>query len=276
MSKLFAVRFDVDTHRCVREGMPALAALGRRLDAPFTFFVNMGRAVAWGAAFGRRRGAPTAAKLSAREKLGWRDWLVAAALNPPVGAGAPDVIVAARALGHEIGLHGGSNHAVWQREAATWTEDRLAREIDGVLPALTERLGAPPAGFASPGWTTHPALPTVLAARGFAYLADLHGPGEDERTGPITAVRTRLTGEPGGVAYLEHLRALGLDDAAVERRFEEDLERAGSPAVVYDHPYFAGVRELRMVGRLVEIARERGYRVVPVGAVAGTIAGCAE
>lgn len=272
MAKLFSVRFDVDTHRCVREGMPALAALGRGMDAPFTFFVNMGRAVSRRGSLARRSGAATAEKLPARQKLGWRDWLVAAAWNPRVGAGARDVIIAARDLGHEIGLHGGRNHAVWQREAPTWTEERLTSEIDAVLPGLTGLLGTAPAGFASPGWATHPALADVLAERGFTYLADLHGPGEDAMAGGLPVVRTRLTGEPGGVAYLEHLRATGHDDAGIERRFEEDLERAGPRVVMYDHPYFAGVRELSTVGRLVEIARARGYEVVPVEAVAGALA----
>jgi peptidoglycan/xylan/chitin deacetylase (PgdA/CDA1 family) len=274
LAKLFSVRFDVDTHRCVREGMPALAALGKRLDAPFTFFVNMGRAVSRRAALARRSSpaSATAEKLSARRKLGWKSWLAAATMNPEVGAGAPDVIVAARELGHEIGLHGGRNHALWQLEAPQWSAERVAAEIDAVLPQLERLLGATPPGFASPGWSTHPALPSLLAARGFRYLADLHGPGDDAGAGVLPVVRTRLAGEPGGVAYLEHLRATGMDDAAVEQRFEEDLERAGSHAVMYDHPYFAGVHELRLVARVIEIARVRGYEVVPVETVARAVA----
>lgn len=275
MAKLFSVRFDVDTHRCVREGMPALATLGKSLDAPFTFFVNMGRAVSRRAALERCSGVrgTTAEKLSARKKLGWRDWLVAATANPEVGAGAPDVITAARDLGHEIGLHGGRNHALWQREAPSWTAERVGAEIDAVLPELKRLLGATPPGFASPGWSTHPALPSLLVERGFRYLADLHGPGADAAAGVLPVVRTRLAGEPGGVAYLEHLRAMGLDDAAVARRFEDDIERAGPHVVVYDHPCFAGIHELRLVARMVEIARARGYEVVPVEAVARAIAG---
>lgn len=275
---MFSVRFDVDTHRCVREGMPALSALGRRLGVPFTFFVNMGRAVSRIGVLGRRGNGSTAAKLSARRKLGWREYLVAAALNPRVGAASGEVIVAARADGHEIGLHGGRNHAVWQREARRWSKERLGAEIDSVLPGLRALLGGRvPAGFASPGWTTHPLLPALLAERGFTYLADLHGHGQDSEIRPCAGeatlpnVRTRLTGEPGGVAYLEHLRAIGLDDAALERRFEVDLEAAGPLAVVYDHPYFAGIQDLHGVRRMVEIALAHGYEVVPVQAVAGAL-----
>jgi len=322
VAKLFSFRFDVDTHRCVHVGMPALSELGRRLDAPFTFFVNMGRAVSiptvvrgWGAANRAvANGAKprTAAKLSAREKLGWPGYLKAAVVNPRVGATAIDVIRSAAADGHEIGLHGGTNHQVWQSEAIRWSPERLSEEIDAVLPALSESLGGtPPLGFASPGWSTSDSLPELLAARGFRYLADLHGPEAGGLRGPeaggldgnrergdgapapgrtvspgatlssgatpspraaLTDVRTQLTGEPGGVAYLEHLRAVGLDDEAVLGRFRGDLERAGPHVVAYDHPYFAGIRDLDMVRRLVEAARDEGYRVVPMAELSEVVA----
>lgn len=281
MAKLFSVRFDVDTHRCVREGMPALARLGRDLGAPFTFFVNMGRAVSRATFIRRalgigagRRGDEVAAKLSARSKLGTGGYLYAALVNPAVGSGAADVVREAASLGHEIGLHGGRNHAVWQDRGSGWTRTRVESEIDAVLPELKALLdGKAPAGFASPGWATHPELPAVLAERGFAYLADLHGPAPGSphaqaNAGPLPIVRTQLTGEPGGVAYLEHLRAIGLTDAALEERFLRDLERSGDHVVVYDHPYFAGVRELATVSRMVELARGLGYDVVPLGALA--------
>ena len=299
MTRLFSFRFDVDTHRCVREGMPALSRLGRRLDAPFTFFVNMGRAVSrpatLSALLGGGRSSATeasgaepvkvAAKHPARRKLGTVGWLQAAILNPRVGAGSPAVLRGALADGHEVGLHGGRNHAVWQTEAAGWSPARAAAEIDAVLPDLERILGSTPAGFASPGWVTPPGLEAILAARGFRYLADEHGappagssrgardgadalPGEPVSGAPLPSVRTALTGEPGGVAYLEHLDAAGLSHREALARFASDLDAAGDVAVVYDHPYWAGVRALRLVEEMVGIAREAGFDVVPVATVA--------
>ena len=77
-----------------------------------------------------------------------------------------------------------------------------------------------------------------------------------------------MTGEPGGVAYVEHLRASGLDDVAMVRRFEADLYRAGPTVVAYDQPDYVGVRELPMVERMVSVARGAGYEVVPLSAIA--------
>lgn len=37
-----AFRFDVDTHKCIRDGVEHLLALSSKYEAPFTFFLNTG------------------------------------------------------------------------------------------------------------------------------------------------------------------------------------------------------------------------------------------
>ncbi|MFW5947287.1 MAG: polysaccharide deacetylase family protein [Gemmatimonadota bacterium] len=272
MARYFCFRFDVDTHRCIRRGVPNLLDLAATLDAPFTFFVNMGRAVSRKRAVrklldGGTPGTGTAARLPPLLKLGVRDAIVAGSLNPMVGAGSPRVLRETLGAGHEIGLHGGYNHAIWQAEAHTWPAERIRNEIADALHALTAITGHQPRGFASPGWNTSPHLTRILPQLGFDYLADRHGP--DDRPGMealapngFVSVRTELSGEPGGVAYLEHLRARGLDDAAIRRTFRRHLASAGPLVVAYDHPYYAGIRELDLVRTLVHVAREEGFQVV--------------
>ncbi len=292
VTRYFCFRFDVDTHRCIRRGVPNLMALGARIDVPFSFFVNMGRAISRARLASPRRGTPgpvhteVAAKLPARAKLGAWDTLIAVALNPPVGAGSPHVLTDAIEAGHEVGLHGGANHAVWQAEAHRWPHHRVRAEVTGGLRAFEQATGQAPAGFASPGWNSPDPLPPILEQLGFRYMADLHGPetgrapgsgkgaGDGGRRGGdravqlapgtqrLSTVRTVITAEPGGVAYLENLRARGWDKSAIRADFQERLQRAGRLAVVYDHPYFAGVRELELVGDLVQLARDAGFRPV--------------
>ena len=271
MDRYFCFRFDVDTHRCVRRGMPNLLALAADLDARFTFFVNMGRAVSRIRTVRRtiRPGAEeagkTAAKMPATAKLGVRDTLIAAIANPRVGAGAPHVLRAAAEAGHELGVHGGANHAAWQADARTWSEDRLSAEISAARNSLEAVVGERPGGFASPGWTSPDPLPRILEGLGFRYLADDHGPDRDDvriadGTRQLLSVPTTITAEPGGVAYLENLAARGLDRTA----FHDDFRRRLADrrlAVVYDHPYFAGVQALDRVRDAVEIARELGFEV---------------
>ncbi len=71
---------------------------------------------------------------------------------------------------------------------------------------------------------------------------------------------TNLCGEPDGVGYLEHMRAEGLDDAQAFITFSRQLEDRRL-AVAYDHPYYAGVAELELIGRMIHMARDRGYEI---------------
>lgn len=272
MDRYFCFRFDVDTHRCVRKGVPRLLELSARIGTPFTFFVNMGRAVARTRLLpklsgGADRESDTAAKLPARVKLGSWDALLAVLLNPRVGGGAPRTLEEMLAGDHEIGLHGGANHAAWQAAADRWPPRRLEAEVSRALGEVVEATGRRPAGFASPGWTSPAALPPILEELGFRYVADAHGPGSPALARPpecrrLVSVRTNICGEPGGVAYIEHLRARGFDDREVREHFRGRLRSAGRLAVVYGHPYFAGVREIDLVEDLVAMAADAGYRVV--------------
>ena len=275
MDRYFCFRFDVDTHRCVRRGMPNLLALADDLDARFTFFVNMGRAVSRAHALRRRfrtgtdGAGGTAAKLPATAKLGLRDTIIAATINPRVGAGAPHILRVAAAAGHELGVHGGANHALWQAEAQTWPADRLRSEIASARDALEAATGERPDGFASPGWNSPDTLPPIVEELGFRYLADDHGSQRDvvriaAGTDRLLSVPTAVSAEPGGVAYLENLEARGLDRDA----FHDDLRSRLADrrlAVVYDHPYFAGIQALDRVRDAVRIARELGFRPVTIG-----------
>ena len=44
MNKL-AFRFDIDTHKCIRDDVPNLLEISEERDVKFTFFLNSGRAI---------------------------------------------------------------------------------------------------------------------------------------------------------------------------------------------------------------------------------------
>ena len=275
MSKYVCFRFDVDTHRCLRQGVPPLLELARTLNVPFTFFVNMGRAVSQWDSCRRLLGVAPAhqveriTRLPTLHKLGLRDYLVAALLNPRVGVSQPQVLRAIHAAGHEIGLHGGYNHATWQARGARWPVARLRAEIAWGLAQLQAAGIGHPAAFASPGWQGSEALHDVLASLDFAIVADAHGDGL-EAIGQVNGhpclrtVPTNIVGEPGGVGYLEHLRASGLSRDAAMDDFARRLAGTQRLAVVYDHPCVAGLALLPLVRSLIDIARSLGCEIVTI------------
>ena len=275
--KFCCFRFDADTHACVSRGIPRLAELGDHLGVRFTFFVNMGRAFDPGITLlkglrrvfnGGRRGS-----ISAAQKLGWRAALQAAVLNPQAGRSDPAALRAAATSGHEIGLHGGRNHARWERSAHTWSEARLRREIEIGLRWLEECQVPAPLSFASPAWNSPAALRRVLSAEGFRFLADLYDATQSNVTNAdvLCDVPTNITAEPGRAGYLETMRLRGWNSAQVIRDFRSQISAQSKLAVVYDHPFFAGIHALEQVGELVQVARDTGFCVATIGEAARSL-----
>lgn len=272
------MRFDVDTHRCVREGVPSLLTLAEEEGVEFSFFVNMGRAVSLTSSLKRMRGKSVrearAPWLSARRKLGLKGYFTAAILNPKVGEGARSIVRQMIEKGHDVGLHGGRNHAEWQASAAEWSEEKTLDEVSFGVDRFRAATGSVPVGFASPGFKAPAVLADVLSSLGFEYLADRHGPdasvswvGTDHG---VVSLPTQLTGEPGGVPYLEWGRARGLDRAAILRQFEGDLETDEDFLATYDHPYHAGIHEIETLRAMIRLARDRGFEITSLRRVAST------
>jgi hypothetical protein len=289
--KVFSLRFDIDTPDCLVRGTPGLMKLAERLGVRFTFFLSVGKSISRRGTLSRRLkgvdgvngvnggagAAPvTAAGFPARRKLGNLGYLKLAVLNPDIGR-AHGSLVRDLARSQEMGLHGGRNHETWHRGCHGWPRRRLEEELDWALAALAG-MDVAVSGFSCPGWSEPPGLVEALEERKFLYRADRHGPdatGVRREGRGLLNVGTNILGEPGGVAYLEHLRASGLSDAEMRETFRRNLEAAGPYAVAYDHPYYAGVSELRMVEDFVKIAADMGYQVRTLGEIAGTRSACA-
>lgn len=262
-----AIRFDIDTHKCIRDGVPRLLALSERYGVPFTFFLNTGRAVdlrdSLQALF-RPGPADAAPHLSARAKLGTADYLYCAVCNPPLMRyrAQIDALLASRC---EVGLHGGRNHALWARDFARWDAARVCDELDFALRNLRSVApGAQPGGFASPCWAATDDFLALLRQKGFRYSADLHAyglPVPVRAGGPLPLVGVNLLGEPGGVAWFETCVAQGLPTEEIVQRTMQFVQEH-PVTVLYDHPYFAGCdpRALAALEGVLAGAQQAGCR----------------
>lgn len=275
---VLAFRFDVDSVICIERGIPALRRLADRLGVRFSFFVNMGHSFNWahnarhlvrrswtGARPAPRVDGARRSSLPARSKLGWRGVLKTVLLNPALGERYRATFDALHDEGHELGLHGGMDHAVWQRSLDELAPEELERLFRPAYTRFCERYGRP-AGFASPGFRYNEAVLSLLDSEGFTYASDMSGesPFRPSRsTGDLHdhfQVPVNVLGQ-GRVPLVEQGLALG---RSVEE-IEQDLIDAIRPrpfALAYGHPYVEGVHAPlleRVVGRLRD-----EYRVVTV------------
>lgn len=274
-----ALRFDVDTFQCMHYGVPQLLELADEYQVPMTFFINMGRAVSYpvilrkpfACRYHSEANSAPSARLSPVQKLGLRGTLYTLLANPRVGLSSrllPEI----ESRGHEIGLHGGRNHANWQNGAHAWNERRLNRELDWGLWALEHAGVTAPHSFASPGWNSPAVLQAMLVNKGFSVLADHHSPEHDachftREASQIRNLNTNLVGEPGGVGYLEFCQARNLSCAETSSEVEKLLQRFGN-LVMYDHPVYAGGHGFARLEALITTLKKHNSRFLTVARLA--------
>ncbi len=272
--RAIALRFDIDTHLCLRDGVPLLLDLAAECQIPMTFYVNMGRAVDLRAALKRRlrfgrAGNHPVVKKSIIEKLGFAGYLRALLVNPRVGASYPLVLQRIVQEGHELGLHGGRNHGAWQASALEWSISRLKKEVVWGLEEMRSAGLPQPDSFSSPGWVSPLSLPPLLAELGFTVLADVHDSECSAYTGvstPIQTVNTNLLGEPGGVGWFESMDARGIEDNQALSIAKKRIDQH-STVMLYDHPCYM-VRKIGFIRRLIQELQSRGVRFLTAQQIA--------
>lgn len=249
-----ALRFDVDSVRCWEEGVPNLLGLAHQFGAQVTFFVNMGVSFNWSYQLRhwlRRSESPAPRPQNDRcalptlKKLGLRGALHTMLLNPRLGDRYRSTIDAARDHGHELGLHGGADHVIWQRALPTLTDAELRALFIPTFEQFVERYGQP-AGFASPGFVWDDRVLRLLDELGFAYASDLPGtsPFRVERASGSSYQHYQVPVTVSGAAnvpIIESLLCKGVPDSELVTTVV-DMIRAQGSAVLYGHPYVEGVR----------------------------------
>ena len=266
-----SIRFDIDTLECV-DGIPKILSLAGRERVELTFYANCGRSVSLkssrsGFATGREK-ASTAPifKLPAYRKQSYLNLFRTLVFNPKLANSNTQSWEALAISVHEVGLHGGRNHAVWQRNAKIWDLSRIQEELDWGCEVFELLFGRSPEGFASPGWVSPPSLSQVLLNKGFRYCADRNQVGEpaaSPRGESIATINTNILGEPGHVGFFEHCYVKRLSEADMLAEFDR-LLLEGEHNVVYDHPGFTSLFGLDYLRAVIGHAKAKDIVIKPV------------
>lgn len=278
MRPVLAIRFDVDSVTCIERGIPNLRRLADRLGIRFTFFVNMGHSFNWShnirhllrkrrerAPQSRSADEPPARSLPTMAKLGWGGVLKTVALNPRLGDRYRETFDALHADGHELGLHGGTDHVVWQRSLDDLDRKELEALFRPAFEDFSDRYGRP-TGFASPGFRFNDSVLELIDREGFAYASDMSGEepfrpaNDDGRKYRHHQVPVNVLGDHN-VPVVEQGLARGESPEGIEQHLVDAIT-SREFALVYGHPYVEGVHS-----RLLEQALRRvmdRYDVVTV------------
>jgi peptidoglycan/xylan/chitin deacetylase (PgdA/CDA1 family) len=267
-TKLFSFRWDIDHRACMTDGMPRVMQVCREFGVANTFFVNMGRSTNLREWLGKGiRG--SRAKLNDMEavnlieKIGWPRFVLETILSRPVGRSFVRELASAQEQGHELGLHGGSDHVVWSRRFAQIPEDTLAADVAATLEEFTRDFGKP-VGFTCPGFKHDERTSRLVARLGFRYDGDEiggvpHHPSVDGRQLDHWTIPVTVCG-PRTIPFLEWHGARGSSDDVI---VEDLMQRIASEdwVVLYGHPCYEGVND-RVLRRVFAAVRAAGYEFV--------------
>jgi peptidoglycan/xylan/chitin deacetylase (PgdA/CDA1 family) len=276
MEKRIALRFDVDSNSCVTNGLPALVGLADRYSIPMTFFVAMGKAILRKNALlnfirgvfphiaceARDARAPNAVK-----RLGLSEALKTFILNPDIGITHAGEFTALLEKKHELGLHGGKNHAWWQVYAAAAGTGAVREDLSWGYDAFTRYFGKP-AGFAAPGFAWSETTLSCIDEKGFLYASDMEG---ESPFRPLVGGRRFAHWQiPVTVQGPSHISVV--EWACMHKQSEQDFiaeldlklkaVAPASPAVLYGHPCFEGTKGLAYLDTAVGYLLDRGYSFV--------------
>ncbi len=273
MKKQVSFRFDIDTHKCINEGVAPLLELANKTNSKFTFFINMGKAISQFDSFFSvlKKGVGflnqskiDAYSLSAFHKLGLKDYIYAAIVNPPLRK-YQNKIREIISSGNELGLHGGFNHEKWHRHASGWNKFKISQEIEYGLNSIN--LIDPnyiPIGFASPGWASSQLICDVVSEGGvFKYLSDINTTNPYQEVQIINGLRhipTNILGDHG-VAFFEFCTAKRLSESEKIDHFFKKIKERQDLAVVYDHPYWAGINEIKTLEHIIKRLQDEQYNI---------------
>jgi len=277
--KTLSFRFDVDTAIDVERGVPKLLHMGRELHVRFSFYVNMGKAFdmqLYATSRGRsmltrllRREelkSSRAARVSTFRKLGVLGALGTVIRNGKVGVTYREELLRLMHDGHELGLHGGMNHALWQHSLHRLTEKQIERLFSQAYDSFCANFRRP-LGFCSPGFVYNDCVLDLLDRYGFLYASDMEGkspfhPVSGNRQYSHIQIPVNIIGN-GKASFISQQLALGVGrEEIVKRTFGAILER--KVAIVYGHPSIEGHRACSILKEVILRAKEAQYDIVPL------------
>jgi peptidoglycan/xylan/chitin deacetylase (PgdA/CDA1 family) len=177
MAMEIGIRVDVDTRIGLLEGVPRLLELFDRYLMRVSFFVTFGPDRS-GMAVMRLIRPSFAAKMwrtGAVRLYGLRTLLSGTLLRSlPVGEGAPEILKAIVARGHELGIHG-YDHVRWQDRVERMQDREIEKELDRAVSAHERIFESRPISSAAPGWRCTPSSLAVQDGFRFLYASDVRG-----------------------------------------------------------------------------------------------------
>ncbi len=262
MKKKVAFRFDVDTLKCIKYGVPKLVNISEKSKVSFTFFMNFGKSIDRKEAFKNKSKSfdNTLNKIPTKKKLGFFNYVLTILINPNLDAYGNKIKLLVNS-NNEIGLHGGYNHGSWQLYGEEFDYSTIQKEIDFGL-NKGKKYGITFYGFSSPGMTSNKFLPEILNMNNFKYISDTYTyknesnyPEKKNIFNDIKNLNVNISGKKG-IGYFEYyLSKKQTPKEVIEKLLTDIINSEDETFIIYDHPLIIQFIENEFVDLLEKLKK---------------------
>ncbi len=263
-NKKIAIRFDIDTIKCIKQGVPKLVSISKKYNVQFTFFMNFGKSVNRKIIFKRKNNSHliSSSKLPTLKKLGVLNYLLTILVNPKLNRFNYQIHQLANST-NEIGLHGGLNHGTWQLNGEKFGLSKVRNEVEFGL-KNAKKFNIKFHGFTSPGMTSNKFLPKVLNENKFSYISDTFiNQNEHEynkRKSILKGIKNidvNIIGKDG-VGYFEFYLAKNKSPKEImENLYDHIMNSESDMFILYDHPLIVDFIEEEFENLIIKLKNSK-------------------
>ncbi len=266
---VFCFRVDIDSAYGMRNGVPNILELLRKLDMQASFFVVMGGETGL---FEFLSGGQRATSGAAGVKLPALEMARILAMPYNFAVKHVETLHAAVKDGHEVGPHG------WKHRE--WTRSLDAIDVDSRFTQITalyrdQLFGTTPASFTAPGFKTNAAVLNALDKFSYAAAGDLDGvepfrPVVGETKYRHVQVPVTLKDKQTR-PLIEGLHFDGYSDDAIVKTITSEItrqEKENGFSCFYCHDVFEGITKLNLLKDVLTFVKLEGIETATVQQVA--------
>jgi peptidoglycan/xylan/chitin deacetylase (PgdA/CDA1 family) len=271
--KTLSFRFDIDGIGDVKRGISPLLSLADSFGVKFSFYVNMGksanlkfylidllRKILNKEKNNKNESNKTLKKATALlKKHGIIGSFKTLLYNPYIGVKYKRYLFEVQEKGHELGLHGGMDHALWLYNL----EGLSARELENLIVSAYKRfnkLYGKPYGFCSPGLKYNDKVFDLLNELKFLYVSEKL-PFKTNNDWDFCQIPVNIMGKDDR-SFISYGLLQGWSEKDIEKKIIGMIEKEKEPAVYYGHPSIEGRKGIDILGNVIQYFQHKGYRII--------------
>ncbi len=265
--KTLLVRYDIDNCADWEKGIPSVVSLLDALSIKATFFLNVGQAFDFKSSllkfFKTEKQSKTADKISLFTKMGLGSIIKTVLLNPHLISLKPPLGNELIQAGHELALHGGTNHAIWQSQLTELSKKALSELFLPAYKIFSSTFGAPK-GFSSPGFAYNKFVLELIEEYNFSYAVDMQASKpfrpklNNSECSHIQIPAT--TASKHGVPFIEQQLSKNQSYTEIIKSLLQRINNSDF-AVYYSHPSLDALH-LPLIADLFKQVRSKGWTIL--------------